>query len=122
MTEARSPRDLRDLYADTWREAAACAPPERRNTLWFFPDKELDSRLGVRLARELCAGCPVKVECLAHALSIDQPGIYAGTTQDMRRPHVGSSSPTDLALLLDEARRRATRGPWRIVRDDEWVG
>jgi WhiB family redox-sensing transcriptional regulator len=67
----------------SWREAAACrgSDPDL-----FFPERG-DSE-AIRLAREVCASCPVQVECLDYALgelSGNEYGIYAGTTNRERR-------------------------------------
>ena len=66
-----------------------------------------------REAREFCRTCPVRTECLAHAL--DQRiefGVWGGTTERERRamlrgrPHVTSWA----ALLLAAREAHATRG------------
>ena len=41
-------------------------------------------RLGISVAREICADCPVQTECLAFALRHDEPGVWAGTTPAQR--------------------------------------
>ena len=65
-----------------------------------------------REAREFCRACPVRTECLAHAL--DQRiefGVWGGTTERERRallrsrPHV-----TSWAALLLAARQAHTAG------------
>jgi len=38
----------------------------------------------VRAAREICASCVVKTQCLDHALSNREVGIWAGTTTNQR--------------------------------------
>ena len=57
----------------TWMDQAACVGLPV-NT--FFPKK---SHTG-QDAKRICASCPVRAECLRHALSLDeQPlGIWAG--------------------------------------------
>ena len=48
-------------------------------------------------ARSVCAACPVRLECLDHAIDTDEKhGIWGGMTPDERR---------------EEARRRADRPP-----------
>ena len=39
-----------------------------------------------RRAKAVCASCPVRVECLEHAIAVDERyGIWGGLTQDERR-------------------------------------
>jgi WhiB family transcriptional regulator, redox-sensing transcriptional regulator len=58
----------------TWRDRAACAGMDPD---LFFP---ADNDFGV--ARAVCSGCPVRVECLEDALRYpklaDQWGMFAG--------------------------------------------
>lgn len=51
---------------------------------WFVPDTERDP-FG---ARQVCAVCPVRLECLQYALTFGRDrdhGIYGGTTSRERR-------------------------------------
>jgi WhiB family redox-sensing transcriptional regulator len=59
--------------------AAAFYPP------LHFERKEL-KRSRERLAKSICKGCPVKDECLDHALRTDEPhGIWGGLNELERR-------------------------------------
>lgn len=55
----------------------------------WFPSTDGDgptSQARVRMARQLCSGCPVAVQCLQYALDNDeQHGVWAGTTPRERR-------------------------------------
>jgi len=66
-----------------WRSAAACrfADPEL-----FFPISDSGKSLEqVAEAKAVCAGCPVRRECLAFAVGTQQLyGIWGGTTADER--------------------------------------
>lgn len=69
----------------TWLSQAACAgqPVE----MFIGPDGELPTtrREREREAVRICAGCPVRAQCLAHALA--QPelfGVWGGTTEGDR--------------------------------------
>ncbi|MFH9575058.1 WhiB family transcriptional regulator [Streptomyces sp. NPDC017454] len=71
----------------TWQGRAACAlAVEARNDPdLFFPSKYA-SEQRIRLAKEICALCPVKVACLEAALeSRDAAGIRGGLTEEERR-------------------------------------
>ncbi len=49
---------------------------------FFFPS----DGVGVEHARKVCAGCPVKVECLEYALANDERfGIWGGLSERERR-------------------------------------
>jgi WhiB family redox-sensing transcriptional regulator len=49
----------------------------------FWPD---DSDLASNMrAKAICKDCPVKLECLQHALDNDEAGIWGGTTEKERR-------------------------------------
>ena len=76
-----------------WRSAAACrsADPEL-----FFPISDSGKSLEqVAEAKAICAGCPVRRECLAFALRTGQVyGIWGGTTTHERAIARRSSEPS----------------------------
>lgn len=60
--------------------ACATTDPEM-----FFLPKGLQATREMRLAKELCAECPVKAECLTYALAANEPyGIWGGLTASER--------------------------------------
>jgi WhiB family redox-sensing transcriptional regulator len=73
-----------DLYFDAeerWHEDAACAsyPAEV-----FFPPTEAPS--SSRVAKSICAACPVREECLSFALETAQSeGVWGGMDAGERR-------------------------------------
>jgi WhiB family transcriptional regulator, redox-sensing transcriptional regulator len=72
------PADLVGSRIPDWVDRAACAQADPEV---FFPDSR--PALSVQL---LCFACPVRTECLAHAVadpSLD--GVWGGTTQRQRR-------------------------------------
>jgi len=73
----------------TWMELALCREydPEM-----FFPVATEDTALGQaqrRAAKAVCAGCPVRSECLAFALDTEDPqypfGIFGGLSESERQ-------------------------------------
>jgi hypothetical protein len=64
-----------------WRDAAACVhvDPEL-----FYPVDERPDSPAVLLAKQVCAGCPVRKVCLADVIAWEDParrwGITAGLT------------------------------------------
>lgn len=85
--------DERDLDVDLtdWRLGAACGPAEVEI---FFPPEGVDEpelRRREVAAKEICAGCSVRVLCLLSAMVAgDQHGIWGGTTPAERRVHAQS--------------------------------
>ena len=75
-----APLNPADMKAP-WRRQAACRTEDPD---LFFPDKtDTDAR---REAKAICAGCPVRVQCLQFALRHrGTQGIWGGTTHKQRR-------------------------------------
>jgi WhiB family redox-sensing transcriptional regulator len=69
---------------DDWRSLGACltADPDL-----FFPISATSGSAGqVGRAKAICAGCPVRADCLRFALDLrDMQGIWGGTTDDERK-------------------------------------
>jgi WhiB family redox-sensing transcriptional regulator len=80
------------LSADTvtmpswdWRQLAACrhADPE----LFFPPSASGPGLNQVTQAKAICAGCPVRQQCLTFALDTRQDhGVWGGMSEEERRP------------------------------------
>jgi len=85
-----------------WAVHAACKG--------YDPEDWMDDRPGLPTvaARDVCAACPVRLPCLAHALAHDEPwGIWGGLTTrervarrlglpvpaDPARPYMGANGP-----------------------------
>ena len=70
--------------AVNWRSSAAClaADPDL-----FFPISSTGpAQRQIARAKVICAGCPVRVQCLDFALTHDQThGIWGGTTAEDRQ-------------------------------------
>ena len=63
-----------------WAAQAACAGSETPDD--FYPDQEQSNEAA---ALQLCAGCPVRVPCLHHALlTREQHGVWGGMTAKER--------------------------------------
>lgn len=67
------------IVSTEWMEEAACS---NTDPSIFFPN----DGAGVSVAKEVCARCVVKEECLEYALSnrIDH-GVWGGTSERERR-------------------------------------
>ena len=55
-----------------------------RDTNLFFPDGPYN-RFEVKFAKDLCAVCPVRAQCMDYALRHDEVGIWGGTTERERK-------------------------------------
>ena len=67
------------MSVPAWHQDAACAD-DTVDPDWFFPAVGHD---GTK-AREVCAGCQVREQCLAMALHQPLAGIWGGTTEPDR--------------------------------------
>lgn len=66
-----------------WRDHAACRDEDPE---LFFPALEDDAAAATAQARAICAGCPVRTQCLQFALSSPERfGTWAGLTEVERR-------------------------------------
>lgn len=62
-----------------WADQALCAQTDPDA---FFPEKGASARV----AKQVCAACPVAAECLDHALATrERFGIWGGVTERNRR-------------------------------------
>jgi hypothetical protein len=53
----------------------------------FFPEDEPDPEIRksmVKVAKEVCNDCPVRLRCFDYALSAGMTGIWGGTTHEER--------------------------------------
>jgi WhiB family redox-sensing transcriptional regulator len=68
----------------SWRESAAC---RHVDTELFFPIGKAGTALAeIQRAKMVCAGCPVRQDCLTFALATRQEyGIWGGYDEDERR-------------------------------------
>ena len=63
-----------------WRERAACR--DESTLLWFLGNDPFENAE----AKQVCGGCPVRDECLEHAMdSRERDGIWGGLTGDERK-------------------------------------
>jgi len=77
---ARPPRGPASLPTPSWMREAACttADPDL-----FFPE---DSRSPATEAKEICAACPARPECLQYSLdAAEEFGVWGGLTEKERR-------------------------------------
>jgi len=62
-----------------WAREGACAEPGRPRDAWTRDVTTQQDRWVVSYAKEVCwSECPVRDECLAHALVNDEWGVWGG--------------------------------------------
>ncbi|WP_344444357.1 WhiB family transcriptional regulator [Kitasatospora nipponensis] len=103
---------LDHLEDNPWHTGAACRRDEAG--LFFAPSKEPTA---ARLAREehakqVCARCPVLLECREHALAQPEPyGVWGGLTAAERRVVLARRRRRELELVELRAEAQLVAGP-----------
>ena len=70
----------------------------------FFPETLIEATVKVPMAKKICQGCPVALQCFTEAMEKKHYGIWGGTTDDeriaMRR------NKRTLTLHMDKLKRQ----------------
>lgn len=87
-----------------WIDIPACQGTDTE--MWFCEDNEPGYR-EARLLERICAGCPVKNQCLQYSLENTVLGYWAGTTprvrQQLRKKLNIIPTPVGLAWEIHES-------------------
>lgn len=73
-----------------WQHQGLCRDTDPE--VFFHPDRERGPARDARdrRAKEICAGCPVREQCLEHALRVPEPyGVWGGLTAEERQELTG---------------------------------
>jgi len=76
-----------------WQLSARCRGEDP--DVFFHPEGERggERRRRQRRAKALCAECPVRRQCLRHAMKLPEAyGVWGGTSEDERAQQTGTSS------------------------------
>lgn len=94
----------------SWQAEAAC---RQLPTDLFFPvGHGPRAQAQTRLAKEICAACGVRPQCLAHALVCNaRYGVFGGLAEDERR---------ELRRRLDEGHPRDALGAGGATAEADW--
>jgi hypothetical protein len=77
-TTGEGPLRVSQGHEDLWRVHAEC---HGQPTSWWFPTNG-----SAEQARTVCAGCPVRADCLQAALAdVEEHGIWGGASERIRR-------------------------------------
>ena len=86
-----------------WHLAAACTSVDPEI---FYPLDLAPDSAGVAAAKEICAVCPVRAECLADVMAAEDParrwGVSGGTTP-AERAALFAAQRTALPVVVGEA-------------------
>lgn len=114
-------------FGERFRSQAACRTSRLTPEDFVGPDRlerryERESRIA--RAKRVCAGCPVRLECLEWAIQRKEVGVWGGTTEDERRLMVRKATGLylhrqDPATLTPQQRLRLNReeAAWRLYRE-----
>jgi hypothetical protein len=97
--------ELRSHITPGWTQQAACASGCFDPDWWFASaDDELQM-----VAGDICAYCPVRGSCLAHALVVNEPDGIWGGFDDLERVwlRLALAEGTRVAAVLDPHTRTA---------------
>jgi WhiB family redox-sensing transcriptional regulator len=85
----REPRVVEICEVEGWRwsQDALCRGTSPED--WFSDVHPTESADTIATLLRICAQCPVRAQCLAHAVEHNEWGIWGGTTDDERRKLAG---------------------------------
>jgi WhiB family redox-sensing transcriptional regulator len=83
---------IREPAGRDWRSAAMCAGPGIDPESFFPIDSGEAGAAAVAVAKQVCAACPVRAECLADAMGAEDPAERWGV--------IGGLSATERAALF----------------------
>ncbi|MGE0300119.1 MAG: WhiB family transcriptional regulator [Dehalococcoidia bacterium] len=92
---------ITDVAGRAWRLRSACAAPGVDPEVFFPIDTGPAGEQAVTRAKSICAGCPVRVDCLADVMASEDPAERFGVT--------GGLSADERAELFDRDRKPAPR-------------
>src|SRR6478752_3758084 len=96
------------MWVEDWASAAACRQTQ--------PDQLFVRGAEQNKAKQLCAGCPVRTECLAEALDNQiEWGVWGGMTERERRALLRRKPSASWRAVLEAARDESAAGSAPVV-------
>ena len=89
----------------SWQDDGMCKRDGVDVTVFFNDDmlRGLEKQARENSAKKICTACPVKTECLEHALAVPENyGVWGGLTQDERMGIVRFKRSIDRAEISGE--------------------
>ena len=89
----------------SWQDNGLCKSDGVDATVFFNDEmlRGLQKQARESAAKKICTACPVKTECLEHALAVPENyGVWGGLTQDERMGIVKFKRSIDTAEILGE--------------------
>ena len=89
----------------SWQDKALCKTNGVDATVFFNDDmlRGVEKQARESAAKKICTACPVKTECLEHALAVPENyGVWGGLTQDERMGIVKFKQSIDTAEISGE--------------------
>ena len=89
----------------SWQNNGLCKSDGVDATVFFNDEmlRGLEKRTRESAAKKICTACPVKTECLEHALAVPEDyGVWGGLTQDERMDIVKFKRSIDRARISGE--------------------
>ena len=88
----------------SWQDKAVCKTNGVDTEVFFNDDllRGLQKQARESAAKKICTACPVKTECLEHALAVPENyGVWGGLTQDERMVIVKFKRSIDAAEISE---------------------
>lgn len=114
-------------FSERFRSQAACRASRLTPEDFVGPDRperRYEREARIARAKRVCAGCPVRLECLEWAIQRREVGVWGGTTEDERRLMIRKATGLylhrrDPATLTPQQRLRLNReeAAWRLYRE-----
>ena len=95
------------MWVEDWAPRAACRATQ--------PDQLFVRGAEQNKAKQLCAGCPVRTECLAEALDNQiEWGVWGGMTERERRALLRRRPAASWRSVLENARLESSGTPVKV--------
>jgi WhiB family redox-sensing transcriptional regulator len=73
-----------NVILPAFSERGACADSDLPADTWHAEGMDRAARAATRAARQVCRTCPIRMECLVHAIENNEFGVWGGLTAPER--------------------------------------
>lgn len=107
----------------SWQEDAACQGLDVNMFYYALDERGPSKRQRVDEAVRVCAGCPVRQECAAFALTIGEPyGVWGGMSEEARIMESFAASEPHVRPITGRGSRAARAGRRRHSTEAQTTG